>query len=135
VSIEGRIREIAGQADPASRTYAVRVAMSGSPQIMRLGMTASVALRIDDEVADLVVPLTALTKSEGGPEVFVVDPTNKAVHKAPVSVGGIAEDGVRITDGLHAGQLVVTAGVQFLRDGMRVRLPDERQHARSRSSS
>jgi RND family efflux transporter MFP subunit len=135
MSIEGRIREIAGQADPTSRTYAVRIAVSGSPQIMRLGMTASVALRIDDEVAGVVVPLTALTKSEGSPEVFVVDPTNEAVHKAPVSVGGIAEDGVRITDGLHAGQMVVTAGVQFLRDGMRVRLPDERQHARSRSSS
>jgi RND family efflux transporter MFP subunit len=134
-SLEGRIREIAGQADPASRTYAIRIAMSGSPQTMRLGMTASVALRIDDEAAGVVVPLTALTESEGNPEVFVVDPTNEAVRKTPVSVGGIAEDGARITDGLHAGQVVVTAGVQFLRDGMRVRLPDERQHAHSRSSS
>jgi RND family efflux transporter MFP subunit len=134
-SLEGRIREIAGQADTASRTYAIRIAMSGSPQTMRLGMTASVALRIDDKAAGVVVPLTALTESEGNPEVFVVDPTNEAVRKTPVSVGGIAEDGARITDGLHAGQVVVTAGVQFLRDGMRVRLPDERQHARSRSPS
>ena len=135
VSLEGRIREIAGQADPASRTYAVRIAVSGSPQTMRLGMTASVALRIDDEAAGVVVPLTALTESEGSPEVFVVDPTNEAVRKTPVSVGGIAEDGARITDGLHGGEVVVTAGVQFLRDGMRVRLPDEGQHVRSRSSS
>jgi membrane fusion protein, multidrug efflux system len=135
VSIEGRIREIAGQADPASRTYAVRIAVSGAPQIMRLGMTASVALQTNDEAPGVVVPLTALTESEGGPEVFVVDPMNEAVRKTPVSVSGIAEDGVRITDGLHGGEVVVTAGVQFLRDGMRVRLPDERQHARSRSSS
>jgi multidrug efflux system membrane fusion protein len=134
-SLEGRIREIAGQADPASRTYAVRIAVSGSPQIIRLGMTASVALRVDDEAAGVVVPLTALTESEGSPEVFVVDPTNEAVRKTPVSVGGIAEDGARITDGLHGGEVVVTAGVQFLRDGMRVRLPDEGQHMRSRSSS
>lgn len=134
-NIEGRIREIAGQADPASRTYAVRIAVSGSPQIMRLGMTASVALQINDEDEGVVVPLTALTESEGGPEVFVVDPANEAVRKTPVSVGGIAGDGVRITNGLHAGEVVVTAGVQFLRDGMRVRLPDERQPARSRSSS
>jgi membrane fusion protein, multidrug efflux system len=135
VSIEGRIREIAGQADPASRTYAVRIAVSAAPQIMRLGMTASVALQTNDEAPGVVVPLTALTESEGGPEVFVVDPMNEAVRKTPVSVSGIAEDGVRITDGLHGGEVVVTAGVQFLRDGMRVRLPDERQHARSRSSS
>src|ERR1700737_4079939 len=135
VNLDGRIREIAGQADPASRTYAVRIAVNGSPQIMRLGMTASVQLRIDDEASGVVVPLTALTESEGGPEVFVVDPMNEAVRKTPVSVGGIAEDGARITDGLRAGEVVVTAGVQFLRDGMRVRLPDERQQTRPRTSS
>jgi multidrug efflux system membrane fusion protein len=129
VSLEGRIREIAGQADPASRTYAVRVTVSGAPQIMRLGMTASVALRMDDEAAGVMVPLTALTESEGGPVVFVVDPANEAVRKTPVSMGGIAEDGVKIVDGLHAGDVVVTAGVQFLRDGMRVRLSGELQHA------
>ncbi len=134
VSLEGHIREIAGQADSASRTYAVRIAVSGS-EIVRLGMTASVALRMDDEAAGVVVPLTALTESEGGPAVFVVDPTNEAVREASVSVGGMDEDGVRIADGLHAGEVVVTAGVQFLRNGMRVRLPDERQHARSRRSS
>jgi membrane fusion protein, multidrug efflux system len=135
VSIEGRIREIAGQADPTSRTYAVRIAAGGSPRFMRLGMTASVLLRIDDEAAGVVVPLTALTESDGAPVVFVVDPANEAVRRTPVSVGGIAEDGVEIAEGLHGGEMVVTGGVQFLRDGMRVRLPDERQHTRSGSSS
>ena len=46
-SVKGRIREIAGQADPASRTYAVRIAVNAPPQTMRLGMTASVALSVD----------------------------------------------------------------------------------------
>ena len=58
---------------------------------MRLGMTASVALRIEDEAAGMVVPLAALTESDGGPVVFVVDPANKAVRKTPVTVGGTAE--------------------------------------------
>ena len=67
--------------------------------------------------------------------MFVVDPTNKTVRKTKVTVGGIVEDGVRIAGGLHAGDMVVTAGVQFLRDGMRVRLPDERQQASTLGSS
>ena len=129
MSFEGRIREIAGQADPASRTYAVRITVSGSPPIMRLGMTASVTLRIDDESAAMVVPLTALTESEGSSVVFVVDPASKTVRKIEVTVAGLADESVRIAKGLHPGDLVVTAGVQFLRDGMRVRLPDEHQPA------
>jgi RND family efflux transporter MFP subunit len=132
VSVEGRIREIAGQADPASRTYAVRIAVDAPPQSMRLGMTASVALAIDDGAAPMVVPLTALTDSDGGPVAFVVDQASKIVRRTAVTVAGIAEDGARIAAGLQAGDMVVTAGVQFLRDGMHVRLQGERAQAGAR---
>jgi membrane fusion protein, multidrug efflux system len=126
-SVKGRIREIAGQADPASRTYAVRIAVNAPPEAMRLGMTATVSLSVEDGATPVVVPLTALTESDGGTVVFVVDAANKVVRKTAVGVGDIADVGVRIASGLQAGDMVVTAGVQFLRDGMRVRLPGERQ--------
>ena len=126
VNHDGRIREIAGQADPASRTYAVRIAIDAPPQTMRLGMTALVALTIQDETAPMVVPLTALTEENGTPIAFVVDTASKAVRKTAVSIAGIAEDGARIASGLQPGDLIVTAGVQFLQDGMRIRLPGER---------
>jgi RND family efflux transporter MFP subunit len=122
----GRIREIAGQADAASRTYAVRVAVANPPPGMRLGMTATVTLRIDGEGPALLVPLTALTEAEGAPAVFVVDVEKKTVRRTPVTVAGTAEEGVRVSGGLSPGDMVVTAGVQFLRDGMRVRLPGDR---------
>jgi RND family efflux transporter MFP subunit len=133
--IEGRIREIAGQADEASRTYAVRIAVAAPPQSLRLGMTASVVIRVDDEAARMVVPVTALAESDGHPVVFVVDPAKLAVRRTPVTVGGVTDNGVRITTGLHAGEVVVTAGVQFLRDGMRVRCADEPHDARCGSAS
>jgi RND family efflux transporter MFP subunit len=123
---EGRIREIAGQADAASRTYAVRVATTNPPQSMRLGMTATVAIRIEEGTPALLVPLTALAQADGAPVVFVVDPETKTVRRVPVTLAGTTDDGIRIAGGLAAGDLVVTAGVQFLRDGMRVRLPGER---------
>src|SRR5262245_27198648 len=47
VNLDGRVREIAGQADSASRTYAVRISVENPPQIMRLGMTAAIALTVD----------------------------------------------------------------------------------------
>jgi RND family efflux transporter MFP subunit len=125
-SAEGRIREIAGQADAASRTYAVRVAVAKPPQAMRLGMTATVSIRIDGEGPAMVVPLTALTEVDGSPAVFVVDTEKKTVRRTSVTVAGTADEGVRVSGGLNPGDMVVTAGVQFLRDGMRVRLPGER---------
>ena len=128
--VDGRIREIAGQADPASRTYAVRIAVEKAPQTMRLGMTASVALTIDENTTPMVVPLTALTESDGRTVAFVVDVVSKVVRKTAVTVGGVAEDGAQIAGGLQVGDMVVTAGVQFLRDGMRIRLPSEHGHAR-----
>ena len=133
LSIEGHIREIAGQADAASRTYAMRVSVSEAPSIMRLGMTASVTLHIVDDAAGMVVPLAAITDGNGSPVVFVVDPENDTVHKTKVTVGGTVEEGLRITNGLHAGDLVVTAGVQFLRDGMPVRLLNEHHEGRAGS--
>jgi multidrug efflux system membrane fusion protein len=132
VTVDGRIREIAGQADPASRTYAVRIAVKQPPQAMRLGMTATVALTLEENVAPVVVPLTALTESDGGTVAFVVDAVNKVVRKTRVDVGGVGEHGVQIVRGLQIGDIVVSAGVQFLRDGMRVRLPGERAQARAR---
>ena len=132
VSVDGRIREIAGQADPASRTYAVRIAVEQPPQAMRLGMTATVVLTLEEKAAPMVVPLTALTESDGGTVAFVVDAVNKVVRKTTVDIGGVGEDGVQIVRGLQIGDMVVSAGVQFLRDGMRVRLPGERAQAGAR---
>jgi multidrug efflux pump subunit AcrA (membrane-fusion protein) len=99
---------------------------------MRLGMTATVALTIDEKAAPMVVPLTALTESDGGTVVFVVDALNNVVRKTTVDVGGVGENGVQIAGGLQVGDMVVSAGVQFLRDGMRVRLPGERAQAEAR---
>jgi RND family efflux transporter MFP subunit len=126
LSVDGRIREIAGQAEPSSRTYPVRISVAAPPQAMRLGMTATVALRIEHEATPMLVPITALTETASNPAVFVVDQSQKVVRRTSVALGGATEGGVRIASGLSAGDMVVTAGVQFLRDGMRVRLLPER---------
>jgi multidrug efflux system membrane fusion protein len=134
-SIEGRIREIAGQADPASRTYAVRIAVPRPPRTMRLGMTASVTIKVEDGADAIVVPLAAVTEADGGPVVFVVDRASKVVRKTEVTLGRPTESGVGITRGLRAGDMVVSAGVQFLRDGMRVKFTGEYRLARAPGAS
>ncbi len=122
----GKIREIAGSADAASRTYAVRIALDTPAQAMRLGMTAAVTFQVPMDKREMIVPLSALVGEQVGKEtVFVADRDTETVKMRSVGVAGVTDTGVRIVSGLSAGDIVVTGGVQFLRDGMKVRLPKE----------
>jgi membrane fusion protein, multidrug efflux system len=125
IKAEGRIREIAGAADPASRTYAVRVMVDSPPAAMRLGMTSVVSIAYSDAQPGVIVPLAALTGREGDMAVFVVDLSAGVVRRRTVSVSGIEADAARIGSGLSGGETVVAAGVQFLGDGQKVRLTGE----------
>ncbi len=125
ISSEGRVREIAGAADAASRTYGVRVTVAKPVPEMRIGMTASVSFRLHQNIPATVIPLAALTERGGKTVAFAVDTASEAVSQREVAVDGLSEDGVRIKAGLNPGEVVVTGGVQFLQDGMRVRLARE----------
>ena len=118
----GRIREIAGGADPVTRTYLVRIAAIDAPAEARLGMSANVHLQTASGESIVVVPLTALARSRDDPAVWVVDPASRQVKLRPVTVAQFREDGAAVTSGLSAGEWIVTAGVHKLRPGQVVRL-------------
>ena len=123
IKAKGKISEIAGQADPGSRTYAVRVAISEPPAAMRLGMTVTATLRLHSHEPYYPVPLSALTEVGGRKAVFIADRvSSKVVHRL-VETDGVATGAVKVVSGLKPGEVVVTAGVQFLTDGMQVKLP------------
>jgi membrane fusion protein, multidrug efflux system len=125
VASEGKIREIAGAADPASRTYGVRVTVSAPAPAMRLGMTSSVSFKVPEANAPVVAPLTAFTEEGGKTVVYVADPEKQTVARREALLDGVTEDGVRVRAGLAPGDIVVTGGVQFLKDGMRIKLSKE----------
>ena len=118
----GRIREVAGSADPVTRTYLVRVTTLDAPADARLGMSANVQLRTNSGGNVIVVPLTALSRSRDAAAVWVVDPATKQVKLRPVSVSEFREDGAAISAGLNSGEWIVTAGVHKLQPDQVVRL-------------
>jgi membrane fusion protein, multidrug efflux system len=122
---EGRIREIGGQADAGSRTYSVRVSVLNPPAAMRLGMTATATLSMGADESHVVVPVTALTQIGGRDAVFIADRTTETVTPRFVDTAGVSPDGVKLRSGLKTGEVVVTGGVQFLNDGMKIRLPKD----------
>jgi multidrug efflux system membrane fusion protein len=121
---EGAVREVAPEADPRTRTYAVRVNLEDANAAIQLGMTARIYLNAGDSPSALVVPLAALGGKEGAPLVWKFDPKTRAVHAVPVTVGAYLEHGVLVTDGLAPDDWVVAAGVHKLTDAQIVRPVD-----------
>ena len=121
VTATGRVREVDPQADPVTGTFTVRVGLENPPSGMLLGsiVTGRVTLQGDPLI---VVPSSALATSEGNPAVWVVDPATSTVTLRPIRIARHEPDSVIVAEGIAAGDTVVTAGVQTLRAGQKVRI-------------
>jgi RND family efflux transporter MFP subunit len=120
VKVVGRVRYIAPQADPTTRTYAVRVSLPNAPPEMRLG--ATVTGRVELPAQNVVgLPGSAFFEKDGKPAVWVFDPGNGTVQLRPVTVR-FDPDRVLLSGGVEKGDMVVTAGTHLLRPGEQVRL-------------
>jgi RND family efflux transporter MFP subunit len=120
----GRVREIAGGADPVTRTYTVRIATPTAPAQAQLGMSASVLLNSTIDPNLVVLPLSALAREGSAPAVWLVDPATRKVNLRKVTIGQYREDGVTVTAGLQPGDVVVTAGVHKLKPNQQVRIAE-----------
>jgi len=126
VKVRGHVREVAPQADPVTRTFEVKVALEDPPETMRLGATVNGVMNTV-EAPTIEIPAAALTRSNQLPAVWVVDPSNQTVALRQVEILRHGEYFVAIADGLAAGDIVVTAGVQALHPGQQVRLLGSQQ--------
>jgi len=121
VTATGRVREVAPQADPVTRTFQVKVGLTDPPENMRLGSTVIGTLQTD-AVPMIEIPSSALTEFNGHPAVWIVDPKELTVEIRNVDVLRFDPATVTISQGLDTGDVVVTAGVQALHPGQKVRL-------------
>jgi RND family efflux transporter MFP subunit len=121
VTAQGRVREVAPQANPVTRTFEVKVGLTNPPPEMRLG--ATVIGRMEMEAVPVItIPATALTKFNRQPAVWIVDPAKQTVSMRNVDVLRFDQGTVAVSQGLDTGEVVVTAGVQALHPGQKVRL-------------
>jgi RND family efflux transporter MFP subunit len=121
VRVTGYVRQVAPQADSATRTFQVKVGINNPPESMRLGATITGRIKLPAPEG-VEVPASALTEGNGRPAVWVVDRQGQTVSLRPVDVVRYDPAGVVISRGLEKGDVVVTAGVQMLRPGQKVRL-------------
>ena len=121
VRTTGRVREVAPQADPVTRTFKIRIGLNNPPAAMRLGSTVTGSLQLGAGQG-IEIPASALTTSEQRPAVWLLDPANNTVSLRNIEVLRYDLARVAVAEGLQSGDIVVTAGVQTLRPGQQVRL-------------
>jgi RND family efflux transporter MFP subunit len=121
VRTTGRVREVSPQADPVTRTHQVKVGLTDPPPGMLLGATVVGRITLKGEPA-IEIPATALTQANGKPAVWVVDKATGTVSLRPVEIARYDANSAIVSSGLQEGDIVVTAGVQALRPGQKVKL-------------
>lgn len=121
VKTTGRAREVAPQADPTTRTFQVRIGLTRPPEAMRLGAVVTGRIQVAG-APSVELPASALLQAQGQPAVWVFDPASHTVALRTVDVLRYERASVVIGEGLETGEVIVTAGVQALRPGQKVRL-------------
>jgi RND family efflux transporter MFP subunit len=124
ITVKGSVREVAPSADAVTRTRRVKIALENPPETVRLGTTITAELEGPDLTA-IMVPETAVLQKDGKPHVWLVDADKGEVHLAPVETGAAVGRYLPVASGLKDGDRVVTAGVNSLEEGQKIKIEDE----------
>lgn len=112
----GELVAIDRAVDPLTGTITARLSFDNPKGNLRAGMSGLVQVRNQDTGQKLAVPSVSVTEQLGEFFVFVVGDSNK-VSQQRIKVGTTAGDMIVVREGLKPGDLVVTTGVQNLRNG------------------
>lgn len=125
---EGVITAISPEIDQATRSVRVQATLANSAEKLHPGVFASVEIVLPSRQQVLAIPATAVLYAPSGDSVFVIDEKKdektgqmtKVLRQQLVQLGATRGDFVSVTNGLKAGEQVVTSGVFKLSSGAAV---------------
>jgi len=117
------VREIEPQAQSATRTRRARLSLTDTPPGFHLGTAISVTLSSEIKPR-LELPASALQEVDGKTRIWIVDPQTQTVAPREVSLISRTDDTVVVANGVKSGERVVSAGVNSLKPGQKVRVDE-----------
>lgn len=127
-------REVSAQADETTHAYKVRFSLPPIENYSILpGMTATVIANIikavdgNEIINDITIPAHAVLEDNRGRFVYIAKPEPAApatatIHRRNVTTSRLTNSGLVITSGIKQDDLVVTAGMSKMQEGLRVKL-------------
>jgi RND family efflux transporter MFP subunit len=125
-TFQAAITLVAGAADPTTRLVPVTAEVLDTEHThwLRPGAFCEVEVPLGSAREAIVVPTLAVSPTERGNVVYVVDGKN-AAHERIVALGmHTPEGGVEVTRGVEAGELLVVRGFEALSDGAPVKITE-----------
>lgn len=117
------VREIEPQAESATRTRRARLTLTETPPAFRLGTAISVTLKSAIKPR-IELPLSALQDVDGKARVWVIDTQTQTVSPRDVSIVSRTNSTVVLANDIKPGERVVSAGVNSLKPGQKVRVDE-----------
>jgi len=117
---DGKLKLINPRIDVQSGTVKVTVETFDESLQMKPGMFVEVRIIIGQKEDILVIPRKAVLYKQNKTFVFVLN--QMQVEQREVTLGLLEEDLVEIVDGLIEGDMIVTVGIESLKDGQRVKV-------------
>lgn len=129
----GTLTALNSSIDAATRSVPLQGTLENKDHLLRPGMFAKVEVVLPQEKPVLVIPATAVAYAPYGDSVFVIEQqkdeksgqSGLVLRQQFVRLGDTKGDFVTVTQGLTAGQQIVSTGVFKLRNGAPVMINNE----------
>jgi HlyD family secretion protein len=120
--IKAKVTLVSPALDPGSTTIEVWVESTKSNPALKPGMNARVNVIAKSEEAALVVPASAVYKSEEAGDFVMLAGSDKKAHLAKVKVGIKTKELAQIESGIKENDSVITGGGYALPDGTQIKI-------------
>ena len=125
---KGKVTAINSMVDNVTRNISLQATFDNPDHELHPGMFVKVDVILPEKSKTLVIPGSAVSYAPYGNSVFVIDKKkdpktgkeSQSLRQAFVRIGEARGDFVAVTEGLKAGDVVVSTGVFKLRNGMPV---------------
>lgn len=129
---DGKLTAINSEIDPVTRNIRLQGTLLNPDGALRPGMFARVILSLGEAEEVVCIPSTALITAPYGDSVFVLEDeaakdgsTRKVAKQRFIRTGRARGDFVSVTQGIKAGETVVSAGTFKLRNGTPVEVNND----------
>lgn len=124
INTTATVRELEPQAESTTRTRRARLTLAETPSAFRLGTAISVTLSSAIKPR-IELPATSAQEVDGKTQIWVIDMQNQTVSPRVVTVVSRSDDSVVLAGGVNDGDRIVTAGVNSLKPGQKIKVDKE----------